>query len=86
MDTRKLFTRLFWLDTGERLVATAGETLLGVLASATVATVDWRAGAIVITTSVLASLAKAVVAAAKADTDTASFTVDTKELVSKDNR
>jgi hypothetical protein len=80
---RKLFTKLFWLDTFERLIATAGETFLGVLAGGLVTAVDWRVGGITIGTSALAALAKAMVAAAAADTDTASFTVDSKVLVKK---
>lgn len=78
---RKLFTQLFWLDTFERLVATAGESFIGVLAGGVVSAVNWRAGAVTVGVTTVAALVKCMVAAAKADTDTASFVVDTKPLV-----
>lgn len=80
MQTRKLFTKLFWIDTFERTVATAGETFIGVLAGGLISAVNWKAGITTIATASVAAVVKAMVAAAKADTDTASFTVDTKEL------
>lgn len=77
---RQLFTQIFWLDTFERLIATAGETFFGVLAGGLVSSVNWQVGGVTIATAVVVSLAKALVAAAKADTDTASLVVDSKPL------
>lgn len=81
MKDRKLFTKLFWLDASERAIATFAEVLGGFLVvDTTDIIVDWRLALTVAFIATLASLLKAVVAAAKADTDTASLTVDTKEL------
>jgi hypothetical protein len=82
MKSRQLFTRLFWLDAIERVVATVGEFLLVLGGSDGAGWINISVTQL-LTLSVLggaASLLKAVVAAAKADTDTASLTVDTKEL------
>lgn len=81
MKTRKLFTPLFWIDAFERVVATFAEVLLGfLLIDATKIVIDWTLAFQVAAIAGFAALLKAVAAAAKADTDTASFTVDTKEL------
>lgn len=78
---RQLFTKLFWLDATERVVATFGESFLAfILANATFTEVDWKIVLSVSGLAALASLIKAIVAAAKADTDTASLTVDSKPL------
>lgn len=80
-STRQLFTKLFWMDAFERIIATFGEVMLGFLTvDATPVKVDWSLALYVAGIASLAALAKAVVAAAKADTDTASLTVDTKEF------
>lgn len=85
MKNRKLFTSLFWLDAGERMVVTFGEVLLGFLVLPAIPGTDIAPIAVstalkVAGVATAASLIKSVVAAAKADTDTASLTVDTKEL------
>lgn len=87
MKNRKLFTSLFWLDAGERAIVTFGEVILAfiVVPAVPMPGVDIApiAGVIafkVACVATLASLIKSIVAAAKADTDTASLTVDTKEL------
>lgn len=85
MSNRKLFTKLFWLDAGERCVVTFGEVLLGFIAlpsipGTDVAPIAPNIALKVATVATIASLVKSMVAAAKADTDTASLTVDTKEL------
>lgn len=82
MQSRQLFTRLFWIDAFERVIATIAEFLV-VLGGADGVNFLNLSGGHIITLSLLggaAALLKAVAAAAKADTDTASFTVDTKEL------
>lgn len=79
--SRKLFTRLFWIDSTERVIATFGETLLGFfVANATFAAISWGTAFSVAGMAAAAAQLKAVVAAAKADTDTASLTVDSKPL------
>lgn len=83
MNTRNLFTKLFWLDAVERMVVTFGEVLLGFLtvgAAFPFNGVDWVFAFSVAGVATVASLLKSMVAAAKADTDTASLTVDTKPL------
>lgn len=85
MSNRKLFTKLFWLDAGERMVVTFGEVLLGfvtlpVIPGTDIAPIAAATAIKVASVATIASLMKSVVAAAKADTDTASLTVDTKEL------
>jgi hypothetical protein len=63
------------------MVATFGEVLLAFfVADATFTNVNWSTAFSIAGMATLASLLKGVVAAAKADTDTASLTVDTKEL------
>lgn len=81
MGNRKLFTQLFWLDSFERVLATFGETLIGFfVADATFATVNWGVAFSVAGMAAAAAQVKAIVAAAKADTDTASLVVDSKPL------
>ncbi len=81
MNTRKLFTKLFWMDATERVIVTFGEVLLGFLTVGVPAGgVDWGLAFSVASVASAASLVKSVVAAAKADTDTASLVVDTKPL------
>lgn len=85
MNTRRLLTKLFWLDAGERCVVTFGEVLLGFVTLPALPGVDIPPinGSIAVRVALIAtaaSLIKSVVAAAKADTDTASLTVDTKPL------
>ena len=85
MKNRKLFTKLFWLDATERAVATFAEVLSGFAAvdlsgPLTNVSVDWSLALTVAGVATGASLLKAIAAAAKADTDTASLTVDTKPL------
>lgn len=78
---RKLFTRLFWIDSTERVIATFGEALLAFfIANATFASIDWKLALQVSLMAAGAAQLKAIVAAAKADTDTASLTVDSKPL------
>lgn len=82
MDARRLFTKIFWLDAGERVIVTVGEFLL-VLGGADGAGWLKLEPLQLLALSVAggaAALLKAIVAAAKADTDTASLVVDTKEL------
>jgi hypothetical protein len=77
--TRSLFTRKFWLDTFERSVATFAEAAVGAYSIDLVrnaVTADdfsslWWTGAGVLATTALAVL-KAIGAAAKNDTDSAS--------------
>jgi hypothetical protein len=82
MKNRQLFTKLFWQDAGERIVATVGEFLLvlGGADGANWLTINGKQLLLLSLAGGAASLLKAVVAAAKADTDTASLTVDTKPL------
>jgi hypothetical protein len=81
MKERKLFTPLFWIDSFERVVATFGEALLAFfIAGATFTQVDWGTAFAISGMAAAAAQLKAIVAAAKADTDTASFVVDSKEL------
>lgn len=81
---RQLFTKLFWIDAFERIVATFGESLLAFfVVNAAFTTIDWTMAFSVSGLAAVASLLKAVVAAAKADTDTASLVVDTKPLGEK---
>lgn len=79
---RQLFTKLFWLDASERVVATVGEFLLvlGGADGANLLSINPRQLISLSLAGGAASLVKSVVAAARADTDTASLTVDTKEL------
>jgi hypothetical protein len=85
MSTRRLFTNLFWIDAGERMVVTFGEVLLGFVAlpaipGTDIAPIAAATAVKVAGVATLASLLKSVVAAAKADTDTASLVVDTVPL------
>lgn len=81
MKQRQLFTKLFWLDSTERVVATFGETLLGFfIANATFTSISWGLALSVAGMAAGAAQLKAIVAAAKADTDTASLAVDSKPL------
>lgn len=78
---RQLFTKLFWVDAFERILATFGEVMLGFLAvDASPVQVNWSLALYVASIASGAALLKAIVAAAKADTDTASLVVDTKPL------
>lgn len=95
-DAHKLFTKLFWLDAGERMVVTAAQVMLSIvtifLPAITVANGEslQTAVALMVQTAPFILLAgvggafyallKAVIAAYKNKTDTASLVVDTKEL------
>lgn len=77
-----LFTTLFWKDAVERIVATIAQFLI-ILGGADGANFLNMKGGQIITLSLLGGLVallKAIVAAVKANTDTASLTVDTKPL------
>lgn len=83
--TRQLFTKLFWLDAIERVIATFVEALAAVITVAVMAgngfeAVNWVTAISIAGLASVLSLLKAMYAAAKADTDTASLTVDTKTL------
>lgn len=78
---RQLFTKLFWIDAVERVAATFCESLLAFfVANATFTSINWSMALSVSLLASAASLLKAILAAAKADTDTASLVVDTKPL------
>lgn len=80
--SRKLFTKLFWLDAVERAVVTALEVPIAMAGANGLGwlNVDVKSLAAAAVFGAALSLAKSIVAAAKADTDTASLTVDTKPM------
>lgn len=94
MKERKIFTRLFWLDATERAISTFAQVVLsivGVFLPTIAITNDQElkvlVGFVIGTLpyillaglgGALLAIVKAVVAAYKADTDTASLVVDTK--------
>lgn len=77
-----LLTKLFWSDALERMIKTVAQTLIGMLTAGATGLLDLDyvnlfsvaglAGAVSILTS--------ITSAAKAGTETASFTVDTKPM------
>lgn len=75
MNGRKLFTKLFWLDAGERTVVTIGEFLivLGGADGAGLLSINFNQLILSSLAGGAVSLLKSIVAAAKADTDTASL-------------
>jgi hypothetical protein len=78
-----MFTKLFWLDATERAIKTAAQAgLLSVGASEAfnLFTLDVRTFAGFMLGGAFLSLLSSVASAAKSGTDTASLTVDTKEL------
>lgn len=79
-----MFTKLFWKDAVERAIKTVAQTLVTLfLASGEVfnlLVVDWKQALGVASGAGLLSILMSIGSAAKAGTDTASLTVDTKEL------
>jgi hypothetical protein len=82
MNTHRIFTKLFWLDAVERIVATIAQFLLvlGGADGAGLLAINIKQILLLSLAGGIASLLKAIVAGAKANTDTASLTVDTKPL------
>lgn len=61
--TNGLFTKTFWKRTGERVVATLAQVLLGVLTAGSIMNMDWKAQITVVVTATAASLLKNIVGA-----------------------
>lgn len=79
--SKPIFTRVFWLDTIERVVATMVQFLVvlgGADGTGFLEVEDWRKVAVLVAAGGLAALVKAVWAATRAQSDTASFTVENK--------
>jgi len=62
-----MFTRLFWKDAVERVVSTAAEAALGVLAAGSVTDLTTKHGLIVVATASVAALLKSVIGAKAVD-------------------
>lgn len=77
-----MFTPLFWIDAIERAIATSAQFLL-VLGGADglgFLTLGWEQLVTLSALGAFTSILKSLAAAKAANTDTASFTVDTKDL------
>lgn len=79
LKSRQIFSPLFWLDAIERTLLTFVESALGfIIVGTAINNVDWLLALSVSLTASVLALGKALIAALKADTDTASLVVDSK--------
>lgn len=62
-----MFTKKFWVDTAERVLATAAEAALGVLAAGSVVDLSTKPGLIVVATASAAAFLKSLVGAKVTD-------------------
>lgn len=70
-----MFTRIFWLDAGERAARTAAQTALGLLVGSATGLLglDWLSTGSTVATAVVASLLTSLISVKAGDSGTASF-------------
>lgn len=70
MTNRGIWSKLFWLDTGERVLSTAAQAAVGILVAGGLVGLATSAGLITIGTAAALALLKAVVVASATNPET----------------